>query len=118
MLNSVLFAVYAAVGVAGLMLLRWSLPRLRVEWAGDGIQPSTLVSAVGGAALYVLSFGVWMVILARLPFAVAYPVAVGLTLVLGAVVARLLLGESLTYVHVAGMAAICAGIILLSRAPG
>ncbi len=110
-----LFAAYTAASVIGLLLLKHALPVARIEWqTGLPITPSTGMLALG-ACLYIASFMIWLVILARHELSSAYPTAIGLTLVFSTVGATLLLGESLSALRVAGIGLIFLGIFLVTR---
>jgi multidrug transporter EmrE-like cation transporter len=68
-----------------------------------------------GGLLFAASFGVWLLVLARLPVSVAYPLA-SLGYVLAAALGWQFLGESLGIVRIAGIAVICSGVTILARA--
>ena len=89
MTDVVLFAAYTASSVIGLLLL--------------------------GASLYVASFAVWLVILARHELSSAYPAAIGLTLAFSTLGAVLLLNEALNVARLVGIALIFLGIFLVTR---
>jgi multidrug transporter EmrE-like cation transporter len=112
--DTALFAAYVATSSFGLLLLKLSLSRIR---AADGamlaLSPDTLLLAAG-FALYVVSFGLWIRILARLPLSTAYPVAIGLTMAFSTTGAVLLLGERLGALKLAGMLLVFAGCVALS----
>ncbi|GHA85608.1 hypothetical protein [Cognatilysobacter bugurensis] len=112
----VLFAAYTVFSVAGMLIVKRVAPALKSAWAsGESvIQPALLVGT--GAGLYVLGFSLWMIILARTPLTVAYPVAVGLTMVFSFVGAVVVLGESLSWQAILGSLLVFAGIALLARA--
>ena len=109
-----LFAAYVATSSFGLLLLKRSLSRIRA--AGGAmlvVSPDTLLLAAG-FALYVVSFALWVRILARLPLSTAYPVAIGLTLAFSTTGAVLLLGERVGALKLAGMLLVFAGCVALS----
>jgi multidrug transporter EmrE-like cation transporter len=109
-----LFIAYVATSSFGLLLLKRSLSRIRAADAAIlTLSPDTLLLAAG-FVLYVVSFGLWMRILARLPLSTAYPIAIGLTLACSTAGAVLLLNERLGALKLAGMVMILAGCIALS----
>jgi multidrug transporter EmrE-like cation transporter len=77
------------------------------------VSPDTLL-LVTGFTLYVVSFGVWIRILGRLPLSTAYPVAIGLTLAFSTAGAALLLDERLGTIKLTGMLLIFAGCVAVS----
>lgn len=67
-----------------------------------------------GMACYVVSLGLWLMVLARAEVSLAYPF-LSIGYVLTAVVGYFMLGESVGAVRVAGLVLICAGIAVISR---
>jgi hypothetical protein len=68
-----LVAAYVAASSAALLLLKGSLSRIR---AADGpllALSGDVVLLVAGLILYVLSFGLWLGVLARIPLSTAFP---------------------------------------------
>jgi len=110
-----LFAAYTAASVIGLLLLKHALPLVRADWqAGSFLTVPVLVLAVG-ACLYIASFAVWLIILARHELSAAYPTAIGLTLAFSTVGATMFLGEPLSPLRLGGILLIFAGIFLVTR---
>lgn len=70
---------------------------------------------VGGLACYVVSVGVWIMGLSRVPVSVAYPM-LSLGYVVNAVAAWYLFGESFSAQKVAGIGTIIIGVWLVARA--
>jgi hypothetical protein len=70
---------------------------------------------VGGLACYVVSVGVWIMGLSRVPVSVAYPM-LSLGYVVNALAAWWLFGESFSAQKVAGIATIIVGVWLVARA--
>jgi multidrug transporter EmrE-like cation transporter len=109
-----LFAAYVASSSFGLLLIKRSLTRTQA--AGATIltpSPDTLLLAIG-FALYVVSFALWIRILARLPLSTAYPIAIGLTMAFSTAGAVLLLGDRLGALKIAGMLLIFTGCLALA----
>jgi len=113
-LNVLLFALYVAASSIGLLLIKGALGRLGA--AGNGFLTSSpdLFWLVGGFGLYVISFVLWIRILARLPLSTAYPIAIGLTLACSTTGAVLILGERLGALKLMGIFLIFAGCLALS----
>jgi multidrug transporter EmrE-like cation transporter len=72
-----------------------------------------LLQLGAGALLYIGAFAVWLVILSRMELSIAYPVAVGLTLVFVTVGSTLVLNEAIGVVRLLGIALIFVGITLV-----
>jgi multidrug transporter EmrE-like cation transporter len=110
------FGAYVFLGVVGLVLLRANLaaavPLVR---SGQLTAQPVALSALGALA-YGSSFATWLVVLARVPLSVAYPVAVGATIALSSVLAWSVLGEPMTKQLVLGIAVIFAGVVVVSTA--
>lgn len=70
---------------------------------------------VGGMACYVMSLGVWIMGLSRVPVSVAYPM-LSIGYVVNALAAWWLFGESFSAQKVAGIATIIVGVWLVARA--
>jgi multidrug transporter EmrE-like cation transporter len=113
-IDFMLLAAYVTTSSFGLLLLKQSLNRIR---AADGamltLTPNTFLLAAG-FVLYVVSFALWIRILARLPLSTAYPVAIGLTMAASTTGAVLLLGERLSAFKLVGMLLVFAGCIALN----
>lgn len=110
-----LFAAYTIASVTGLMLLKLHISSaksllFRMDWFG-----APVIMSVAGAILYVGSFVVWLVILERSELSVAYPIAIGLTLVCSVLAAVVVLGEVLTYWRMFGILMVFVGIVTITR---
>jgi multidrug transporter EmrE-like cation transporter len=115
MIDAALFVVYAVASIVSMLLIKTWLPALRIAYAHDiGIAgPGLFVLA--GAGLYAASFLIWMVILARQPLSIAFPSAVGLTLLGSTLAASAVLGEAVTPTRLVGIALILAGLFFVVR---
>jgi len=110
-----LFAAFTVATSGGLLLFKHAWPGFQAAIAsGDWLSRSALLVAVG-AALYATSFLLWLVIASKLDLTIAYPVAIGLSLVAITTGAVLWLGESMTLWRGAGALLIVAGIALIVR---
>jgi len=115
MLTPALYAAYTLFSVCGVVLIKHAAPLLKTAMASGAaiFQPALLVGA--GAVMYIGGFLVWMVILSREPLTVAYPIAVGLTMLFSSILAIVLLRESVSWTMAAGSFLVLAGITLLAR---
>lgn len=77
---------------------------------GIGTSPWFLL----GLGCYVVSLGLWLLVLARAEVSLAYPL-LSIGYVLTAVVGYFFLGESVGPMRVAGLLLICGGIVVISR---
>jgi multidrug transporter EmrE-like cation transporter len=112
----ILFAVYTVFSVSGMVLVKYAAPLLKAAMVSGStlVLPGLMVCA--GAGMYVLGFLVWMLILAREPLTVAYPIAVGLTMLFSTILGTLLLRENLTWPSFLGTLLVLVGVTLLARA--
>lgn len=68
----------------------------------------------GGMACYALSIGLWLMVLSRVEVSAAYPfLSVGY--VIAAAAGYWLFGEALGAARIAGIALICAGVVLVAQ---
>lgn len=79
-----------------------------------GLQIATSIPIIGGMACYVVSIGIWLVVLSRVDVSVAYPM-VSLGYIVTAIAAYLWLGEALGPMRVAGIAVILIGVYMVSK---
>jgi multidrug transporter EmrE-like cation transporter len=110
-----LYAAYTLCSVAGVVLIKHAAPLLKSALSSGGalLNPGLLVGL--GATMYVAGFAVWMLILSREPLTVAYPTAVGLTMLFSSILAIVLLRESVSWSMVVGAVLVLVGIALLAR---
>src|SRR5690348_11182594 len=113
--DMLLFLLYTVANVTGLVMMKSGMPAAQAHWqAGTLLAGPTLIVGIG-SLLYIASFLLWLVILARNELSVAYPVAVGLTLVFSTASAKILLGEALSPLRGVGVLVIFFGIFLVAR---
>jgi len=112
----VLFGAYTMASVVGLLLIKSWMPLARASLAEGVVYGLPIVLVVFGAALYVVSFLIWILILAHHDLSFAYPVAIGLTLVFSSLAASLLLNEAVPLARLFGMIMIFLGVVLVVRA--
>jgi multidrug transporter EmrE-like cation transporter len=110
-----LFAAFTIATSSGLLIFKYAWPGFQSEIAsGQWVSRPALLVALG-ALLYATSFVLWLVIASRIALTIAYPVAIGLSLVAITAGATVWLGESLTVTRACGAALIVAGIVLIVR---
>jgi multidrug transporter EmrE-like cation transporter len=110
-----LMTVYAISSVSGLILMRAGLPEARALLAAGHWASSAAACAAFGIVLYVAGFAVWLLILSRNELSVAYPIAIGLTLVGTTAAGFWILSEPVTMWRVAGSALVFLGISMLIK---
>src|SRR4051812_34386059 len=111
-----LFAIYTISSTVGLVIVKSALSRLQFVPLPGSLMTSAFLQFACGFVLYVMSFGVWIVIMARFPLSTAYPIAIGLTMVGSAIAAVFLLNEAVSVTKLFGMILIFTGTVLLSVA--
>jgi multidrug transporter EmrE-like cation transporter len=79
-----------------------------------GLQVAGNIYVVLGLALYVVSVGVWLLVLSRVEVSFAYPM-LSVGYVVNALAAWWLFAEDLTPTRIAGIAVIIFGVYLISR---
>ena len=110
-----LFVVFTVCTSCGLLLFKHGWPSFQeAVQTGRWWSRETFVVALG-AGLYAASFLVWLFIASRIPLTVAYPIAIGLSLVAITVGAVVWLGEPLSAFRLAGSTLIVIGIALIVR---
>lgn len=73
---------------------------------------------IGGLVCFGLNLAAYSLALQRIPLVVAYPIMVGSGYLIMVLVSRLLLGETMTWLQVAGAILILAGLALIVPRPG
>jgi multidrug transporter EmrE-like cation transporter len=115
--NMTLLGAYVGASSVGLLLLKGSLDRIRA--ASGALLPVSqdMILMAVGLVLYIISFGLWVGVLARMPVSTAFPLAIGLTLALATTGASVLLGEGIGLVKLAGVLLIFAGCVAVNLSP-
>jgi multidrug transporter EmrE-like cation transporter len=108
------FAGYVVLGVLGLVLLRANLASAATLLRAGELTRGPVLLALVGAVSYAASFVLWLVVLARVPLSVAYPIAVGVTIAFSTLFAWLLLHEPMSLRLLLGLVLIVAGVTLVS----
>ncbi len=101
--------------VSAQLMLRTGAKRM----AGEGLSFSIVFEPLkngflfAGIVLYAVSFFLYVFILSRLQLNIVYPIAIGVGLVLVTTFSYFFLKEAISALHVAGIAAILFGVILI-----
>src|SRR5829696_1708689 len=104
-INSILLLAYTVGSVTGLLLLKTHLPTAKQALNGTIIWAPIYFVALG-SALYIGAFALWLGILTRMELSIAYPVAIGLTLVFSVLASWLILSESVSFMRLLGISMI------------
>ncbi len=110
-----LFAAFTVCTSCGLLLFKYSWPSFQEALAAGRWWSRQTLIVVVGVGLYASSFLLWLLIASRMPLTIAYPVAIGLSLVAITIGAAVWLGEPLTAARLVGGALIMVGIALVVR---
>ena len=110
-----LFAGYVLCSSCGLLLFKAGMPAFETAFAAGRWWTRASAPVFIGAALYAISFLIWLVIASRVQLTIAYPLAIGLSLAAITAGAAVFLGEPLSVVRVLGSLLILAGIVLVVR---
>jgi len=110
-----LYIGYTLTSVAGLVIIKATFPSFLAARSAGNIAWASIVQLGVGAALYIASFGIWMIILSRNPLSTAYPIAIGLTLLFSTLVAYFYLHESIGAYKLAGIVLIFSGVFILFK---
>ena len=109
-------AISISLIILYLAISSFGLYKMKVAMAGAG----TLLSGefILGFGAYVFGFLLWLLILARLPLSVAFPVAAGGLIVSTQLMGVGLLKEPMPPLHIVGVVLIFFGIVLIyAKAP-
>jgi drug/metabolite transporter (DMT)-like permease len=115
-----LIMIDVALNVTGQLSLKHGMTKLGNFSLSLSTLPPVFVSAAFnpyvllGLVCYGLGFMVWLVVLAKAEVSYAYPL-ISLGYVFTAILARLLIGESVSLTRMAGILVICAGVFLVAR---
>jgi multidrug transporter EmrE-like cation transporter len=115
-----LFIAFGLCATASQVLLKAGVTDLgsdprAVGVLGTALAFATNVKLVVATVLYVGTFGLYMVRLARVPVAQAYPIGIALNFILITMAGWWLLGENPTLMGGVGLVLIVAGIYVVAR---
>lgn len=113
MVNAAIYLVYIATSSTGVILLKLSGGPLN-QGMRINVSPLLLI----GGLLYLLSFVIWTLLVARLPLSVAFPSATGATIVVTTLAGFLIFGEPMTATKLGACAMVMAGVALLALEGG
>jgi len=122
-MNLVSFLIILAgvlLNAVGQLLLKagaTAFTRMGLDWSKPIVTVFRVVfepHVFAGLVCYVVSVGVWLTALSRVPVSVAYPM-LSIGYVLNAIAAYYLFDEALSVTKLAGIAVIVAGVVLVAR---
>lgn len=113
-IGSVFLNAMAQIALRKTMLGSPPLPSELGEAPGFAV--SLLLSGwfIAGMTCYAISIGSWMLVLGKAEVSLAYPL-LSIGYVITAFIGYYFLGENVNAVRIAGIALICAGIVVVSR---
>lgn len=85
----------------------------QTEGLNSVLRIATQPYIMSGIALYILSMGVWIVVLSKLPVSVAYPL-LSIGYVVTAIFGYFLFGESISIAKIVGITVIIIGVVILT----
>ncbi len=115
-----LIMIDVALNVTGQLSLKHGMTKLGNFSLSLSTLPPVFVNAalnpyvLLGLVCYGLGFLVWLIVLAKAEVSYAYPL-ISLGYVFTAILARVLIGESVSLTRMAGILVICAGVFLVAR---
>jgi multidrug transporter EmrE-like cation transporter len=101
LMNLVVFLIYIATSVAGLILMK---------------SPDSVMSLRFGLGflLYASGFLLWLWLLRRIPLSIAFPIAAGALIAATQLAGYLVLKESISWPHAVGVGLILSGVFVLA----
>ncbi|MBT2216055.1 EamA family transporter [Virgibacillus dakarensis] len=113
-MNYLLLVLNILLLVSGQML--WKVGMQQIGTMGIGTISEVIRSPyiIAGGLIYVLATGLWLYILSRMPFSIAYPFQ-SLAYVLGVVIGYVIFKEVVTPTQWVGAAVIVFGVYLIAR---
>ncbi len=120
-LSLLIILVGVGLNAGGQLLLKAganALKPLELAWAHPVLSVCRIVfepHIFAGLVCYVISVGVWLAALSRVPVSVAYPM-LSVGYVVNAFAAYYLFGEALSGLKLAGIGVIIIGVVLVARA--
>lgn len=108
----------ALISASAQIVLKLGINRVGGFQPGDSIQfflkAATSPYVIGGTVLYVISLGLWLVVLSKANVSYAYPI-MGLSYVFGIALAMVFLGEKVVAWQWLGSAFIIVGIYFVTK---
>lgn len=119
--TGLLALISVAIATSGQLLLKSGMTRVGYVGGPQLSKPTRLLVDVAktpqiwlGLSLFVISAGVWLVVLSRAPLSFAYPFA-GFTYVLITLVSRYALHETIPAMRWLGILLVVVGIVIVAR---
>tara|TARA_R110002020_G_scaffold316899_2_gene532247 strand:- start:12082 stop:12456 length:375 start_codon:yes stop_codon:yes gene_type:complete len=112
--GSVSLNALAQIALRKTMLSIGPLPSGIAALPSFGFSLATNAWFIAGMACYVVSIGIWMIVLGKVEVSVAYPL-LSIGYVITAIIGYFYLGEDVNALRIAGIALICCGIVVISR---
>lgn len=105
-----LLVLQSTISAAGVIVLKAFLPNKGIS----GLNAANVWGVVLGGFLYGISFLIWLYILSKMPVTFAFPVTIGLSLLLTTLAGLLFFGEKLNVYSVSGLILLPVAIFLIS----
>lgn len=113
-MNSIaLLILQGVLSSLGLFVMKIYLGNAKASIVAGDFLDRAVMMACGGFSLYVVSFGLWMLILVKTPLSYAYPISIGITLLVTSFLAVLFLSEVIGLARGIGMLAILIGVVII-----
>ncbi|MCG3418009.1 EamA family transporter [Oceanobacillus sp. M65] len=113
-MNYILLVINILLLVSGQMLWKTGMAHLSPVGLHTILHVVKSPYIIGGGLIYVLATGIWLYLLTRMPFSIAYPFQ-SLAYVLGIFIGFALFKETVTPIQWAGAAVIVFGVYLIAR---
>lgn len=97
----------------GLFIMKIYLGKAKNRILVNDFLDHSVLMACSGFFLYLVSFGLWMLILVKMPLSYAYPITIGITLLVTSILAVVFLSETIRWAHGIGMIAILCGVVII-----
>lgn len=113
-LISVSLNALAQISLRKTMLTLGQMPNELSGYITLGLNLISNMWFILGMGCYIISIGLWMVVLGKVEVSLAYPL-LSIGYVLTAVIGYFFMGENVNIIRIIGLTFICVGIIIISR---
>lgn len=113
-MNYLLLIINIILLVSGQMLWKVGVAKIGIMGTGNIISIIKSPYIIGGGIIYVFATGVWLYVLSRMPFSIAYPFQ-SLAYVLGVFIGFFIFKEVVTPIQWVGAVVIVFGVYLIAR---
>lgn len=113
MTTILLLALFTVMSTGGLVLLSYTLRGEEVAGIGDAAALLARPKVLAGAALYIGSFGCWLLILTRETVSTAFPLSIALTYTATIAASATILDEPISRAKYAGIACVAIGAVVI-----